>query len=188
MSSVEISIFSIFLVALVIEFPKRAADGLLLDTNLITEMEAWEKTNLPLTLAAQLIDGKLGLGLAFNQQKYSADTVATIGTHLKILFDLIVQSPVGTSVDEVIQVSEERTKVIQKTALRRVEPATLPAETTQEEPEVDEEIYFPPTNDTEEVLAKIWCNLYVLINRSFRNLFQNIFFCLRVLLGSAWKK
>lgn len=135
------------------------------DTNLIREMEAFEKTNLPLALAAQLQDRALSFVLAFDQQQYSKRTVEGLGAHLSTLFDILVSATADTCIDEILQITEEVKKKALKSALLNA-PTEKSAERTSieaVEERVDEEGYSPPTNATEEVLCKIWANLYAII-------------------------
>eukprot|EP01127_Copromyxa_protea_P009857 TRINITY_DN2356_c0_g1_i1.p1 TRINITY_DN2356_c0_g1~~TRINITY_DN2356_c0_g1_i1.p1 ORF type:complete len:1812 (-),score=392.14 TRINITY_DN2356_c0_g1_i1:133-5568(-) len=84
------------------------------DTNLIREMEAFEKTNMSLGLAAQLVDKSLNLILAYNQQKYGLQTITKLGTHLSSLIRLIVESPKGTRIDGVMKIQDEDSKKMMK--------------------------------------------------------------------------
>lgn len=79
------------------------------EINLIRELIAFEKTNLPLALAAQL-EKNLSLILAFDHQHYTPETIAKLGAHLTTILHLIVDSPVGTRIDGIMGVPEEDTR------------------------------------------------------------------------------
>lgn len=62
---------------------------------------------MPLAVSAQSVDKQLHIAIAYDQQRYSGETVEKLGKHMAQLIELVSSASPNTRLDEILKVSEQ---------------------------------------------------------------------------------